>query len=125
MNAANAWRCSKRMDFTHEKIIDRETLLELEPAIAPHVTGGIWVERDGYALPFRTTTAFRLAAERHGAVFHEGTPVTRIEQQGRALVRAYAERVFSPPRSWWSRPARGRANSRSKWASRCRFIPKG
>ena len=68
--------------FTHEKIIDRETVLELEPALTPHVTGGIWVERDGYALPFRTTTAFRLAAERHGAVFHEGTPVTRIEQKG-------------------------------------------
>lgn len=68
--------------FTHEKIIDRETLLELEPAITPHVTGGIWVERDGYALPFRATTAFRIGAERNGAVFHEGTPVTGIEQQG-------------------------------------------
>lgn len=68
--------------FTHEKIIDRETLLELEPAITPHVTGGIWVERDGYALPFRATTAFRIAAERNGAVFREGTPVTRIEQIG-------------------------------------------
>jgi sarcosine oxidase, subunit beta len=68
--------------FTHEKIIDRATVLDLESAIAPHVTGGIWVERDGYALPYRATTAFRLAAQRHGAVFHEGTPVTRIEQRG-------------------------------------------
>ena len=68
--------------FTHEKLIDRATLLELEPALAPHVTGGIWVERDGYALPFRTTTAFRLAAQRHGAQFFEGTPATRIEQRG-------------------------------------------
>ncbi|RDV00989.1 FAD-binding oxidoreductase [Trinickia dinghuensis] len=68
--------------FTHEKVIDRETVLELEPALAKHVTGGIWVERDGYALPFRTTTAFRLAAERQGVRFHEGTPVTRIEQRG-------------------------------------------
>jgi sarcosine oxidase subunit beta len=68
--------------FTHEKVIDRETLLELEPNIAPHVTGGIWVKRDGYALPFRTTASFRLAAQKHGAMFHEGTPVTRIEQRG-------------------------------------------
>jgi sarcosine oxidase subunit beta len=68
--------------FTHEKIIDRDTLLELEPNIAPHVTGGIWVERDGYALPFRTTASFRLAAQKHGAAFHEGTAVTRIEQRG-------------------------------------------
>lgn len=81
--------------FTHEKIIDRETVLELEPAIAPHVTGGIWVERDGYALPFRTTTAFRLAAERHGAVFHEGTPVTRIEQKGERWFAHTPSGVFS------------------------------
>ena len=81
--------------FTHEKIIDRETLLELEPAITPHVTGGIWVERDGYALPFRTTTAFRLAAERHGAVFHEGTPVTRIEQKGERWFARTPSGVFS------------------------------
>jgi sarcosine oxidase, subunit beta len=46
------------------------------------VTGGIWVERDGYALPYRTTTAFRLAAQKHGARFHEGTPATRIEPRG-------------------------------------------
>ncbi|WP_069263649.1 NAD(P)/FAD-dependent oxidoreductase [Paraburkholderia nodosa] len=65
--------------FTHEKLIDRETVLELEPALAKHVTGGIWVEHDGYALPFRTTTAFRLAAQKHGARFYEGTAVTHIE----------------------------------------------
>jgi sarcosine oxidase, subunit beta len=81
--------------FTHEKIIDRETVLELEPALTPHVTGGIWVERDGYALPFRTTTAFRLAAERHGAVFHEGTPVTRIEQKGERWFAHTPSGVFS------------------------------
>ncbi|PRX31466.1 sarcosine oxidase subunit beta [Paraburkholderia sp. BL18I3N2] len=68
--------------FTHEKVIDRETVLGLEPALAPHVTGGIWVEHDGYALPYRTTTAFRLAAQRLGARFLEGTPVRRIEQRG-------------------------------------------
>ncbi|SEF14191.1 glycine oxidase [Burkholderia sp. WP9] len=68
--------------FTHEKVIDRTTLLELEPALASHVTGGIWVERDGYALPYRTTTAFRLAAQRLGARILEDTPVRRIEQRG-------------------------------------------
>jgi sarcosine oxidase subunit beta len=68
--------------FTHEKVIDRETVLELEPALAKHVTGGIWVERDGYALPFRTTTAFRLAAQRQGVRFYEGTQAVRIEQRG-------------------------------------------
>ena len=68
--------------FTHEKIIDRAAVRELEPALAPHVTGAIWVEQDGYALPYRATTAFRRAAQARGAVFHEGTPVQRIEQRG-------------------------------------------
>jgi len=86
--AAELQECRERValleanGWTHEKLIDREAVLELEPALSKHVTGGIWVERDGYALPFRTTTAFRLAAERHGARFCEGTPVMRIEQRG-------------------------------------------
>lgn len=81
--------------FTHEKLIDRETVLALEPALAKHVTGGIWVERDGYALPFRTTTAFRLAAQRRGVAFHEGAPVARIEQR--------AERWYAQtPRGWFA-----------------------
>ncbi|MBU9151466.1 FAD-binding oxidoreductase [Burkholderia multivorans] len=68
--------------YTHETLIDRARVRELEPALAPHVTGGIWVERDGYALPFRTTAAFRIAAQRHGARFHERTPVTHLERRG-------------------------------------------
>ena len=81
--------------FTHEKIIDSETVRELEPSLAPHVTGGIWVERDGYALPFRATTAFRLAAQKYGAQFHEGTPATRIEQHGSRWVVDTPRGLFS------------------------------
>ncbi|MEM5402470.1 FAD-binding oxidoreductase [Paraburkholderia unamae] len=81
--------------FTHEKLIDRETVLELEPALAKHVTGGIWVERDGYALPFRTTTAFRLAAQKHGARFHEGTAVTHIEPRGERWIAQTARGTFA------------------------------
>jgi sarcosine oxidase, subunit beta len=80
--------------FTHERLIDHQTLRELEPAIAPHVTGGIWVERDGYALPYRTTTAFRLAAQRLGATFHEGTPVRHIEQRGERWFAHTPSRTF-------------------------------
>ena len=81
--------------FTHEKIIDSETVRELEPSLAPHVTGGIWVERDGYALPFRATTAFRLAAQKYSAQFHEGTPATRIEQHGSRWVVDTPRGLFS------------------------------
>ena len=81
--------------FTHEKLIDRETVLELEPALANHVTGGIWVERDGYALPFRTTTAFRLAAQKHGARFYEGTAVTHIEPRGERWIAQTPRGTFA------------------------------
>jgi sarcosine oxidase, subunit beta len=80
--------------FTHEKVIDRETVLELEPALAKHVTGGIWVERDGYALPYRTTTAFRLAAQRLGVRFLEGTPVRRIEPRGTRWIAQTSRGTF-------------------------------
>lgn len=81
--------------FTHERLIDRATVLELEPALSKHVVGGIWVERDGYALPFRTTTVFRLAAQRCGVRFYEGAAVSRIEQRG---TRWYAQ----TPRGWFA-----------------------
>lgn len=81
--------------FTHEKLVDRKTVLELEPAIAPHVTGGIWAARDGYALPFRTTTAFRRAAQRLGTRFLEGMPVKRIEQRGNRWIAQTPRGVFS------------------------------
>lgn len=81
--------------YVHEQIIDRETLLDLEPSLAKHVTGGIWVERDGYALPFRTTTAFRLAAQRQGARFYENTPVTHIEPRGERWIVRTPRGVYS------------------------------
>jgi sarcosine oxidase subunit beta len=81
--------------FTHEKIIDRASVRELEPALAPHVAGAIWVEQDGYALPYRATTAFRRAAQARGAVFHEGTPVGRIEQRGERWYAQTPAGVFS------------------------------
>lgn len=81
--------------FTHEKVIDRQTVLDLEPALARHVTGGIWVERDGYALPYRTTTAFRLAAQGLGTRFLEGTPVRRIEQRGTRWFAVTSHGTFS------------------------------
>lgn len=84
--------------FTHEKIIDRETVLALEPHLAPHVTGAIWVERDGYALPYRATSALRRAAQRYDATFHEGTPVTRIEQRGERWFAHTPSGIFSADR---------------------------
>ncbi|PMS35276.1 sarcosine oxidase subunit beta [Trinickia symbiotica] len=68
--------------FTHETLVDAATVRDLLPAVAPHVTGGIWVADDGHALPFRTVTAFRRAAERLGVIVHEDARVTAVERMG-------------------------------------------
>lgn len=69
-----------RHGFDHEELIDREQVFELLPRVARHVRGGIWVADDGYAVPFRTVTAFRLAAQRRGVQVFEQTSAQRVEQ---------------------------------------------
>lgn len=66
----------------HEILIDRSAVRELVPSITPNVIGGIWVEKDGHALPYRAVTAFRRAAERLGVLVHENTVAETIEQSG-------------------------------------------
>ena len=71
----------RALGFTHETLVDRHQLRELLPAVADHCTGGIWCEGDGAAQPYRTTIAFRRAAERAGAVFSEGVRVTGLRRE--------------------------------------------
>lgn len=68
--------------FTHEKMIDAQTTRELLPAVAPHVAGAIWVAQDGFAIPYKSVTAFRRAATWLGAEVRENCRVLRIEQRG-------------------------------------------
>jgi len=70
------------LGYTHEELIGRNALRDLLPAVSEHCVGGIVSHGDGAALPFRTVTAFRRAAERQGARFIEGGAVTRIERHG-------------------------------------------
>ncbi|TFW04800.1 FAD-binding oxidoreductase [Oxalobacteraceae bacterium OM1] len=70
------------LGFSHEVLVDRETVRELVPTMSAHVVGGIWVKDDGHALPFRAVTAFRRAAERLGVAVHEGTPAEGMERVG-------------------------------------------
>ncbi|MBV4551595.1 FAD-binding oxidoreductase [Pseudomonas sp. SWRI102] len=87
-NAAELLECRHRVEhlqalgFAHEVLIDQHQVFEKVPSISRHVTGGIWVEDDGYAVPYRTVTAFRLAAQKRGVRIHENTPAQRIEQAG-------------------------------------------
>lgn len=70
----------RQLGFNHEQIIDRDTLRELLPAVAPHCVGGMIVEGDGHANPFRTVQAFRRRCENLGVRFKQGTEVHGIRR---------------------------------------------
>jgi sarcosine oxidase subunit beta len=70
------------LGFIHEVIVDAQQVREIAPRLAHHAVGGIWVKDDGHAIPYRAVTAFRHAAQRLGAQFHEATPAQTIERVG-------------------------------------------
>ncbi len=70
------------MGYDHEIMVDRDTLFELLPAVAPHCIGGMHVAGDGYADPARTTAAFRRKGEALGVRFFEGFTATGFERTG-------------------------------------------
>ena len=68
--------------YHHEVLIDSATTREILPAVSPHVTGAVWVETDGFAVPYRSVTAFRREAQKLGATFIENWRVSSMAQQG-------------------------------------------
>ena len=52
------------------------------PALARHCLGGLIAERDGAALPYQTTVAFRRKAESLGQRFFEGVRAQRVRHTG-------------------------------------------
>ncbi|WP_240356619.1 FAD-binding oxidoreductase [Pseudomonas sp. 15A4] len=85
----------RRLGFTHEVLIDAQQVFEIIPTVARHVVGGIWVKDDGYAIPYKTVTSFRLAAEKLGVKVLETTPAQRIEQRGSGWQVTTPAGVFS------------------------------
>lgn len=70
------------LGFHHEEVIDAAYVRKLVPSISPHVQGGIWAKRDGYALPFQTVVAFKHSASQLGAHIQEQSPVLKVESHG-------------------------------------------
>ena len=68
--------------WDHEEVVDRAELRRILPAVAPQAVGGLIARRNGFARPYRTTTAFRRAAEAAGAVVREGAGVAGLERRG-------------------------------------------
>lgn len=85
------------LGFTHEVIVDAQQVREIAPRLAHHVVGGIWVEDDGHAVPYRAVTAFRHAAQRVGAQFHEATPAQTIERVGNWWQVTTPRGIFTAP----------------------------
>lgn len=85
------------LGFTHEVIVDAQQVREIAPRLAHHVVGGIWVCDDGHAVPYRAVTAFRQAAQRLGAQFHEATPAQTIERVGSQWRVSTPRGVFTAP----------------------------
>ncbi|WP_432472518.1 NAD(P)/FAD-dependent oxidoreductase [Amphritea sp. HPY] len=70
------------LGYFHEVRLDQQELRERLPHVADHCVGGVVSEQDGYAIPFHSTQAFRIAAERQGALFCEGEQVQQIRKVG-------------------------------------------
>jgi len=74
----------RALGFGHEELIDRAALRAILPAVAEHCVGAIWCRDDGAANPYRTTLAFRRAAERAGARILEGVRVAGVAREAGA-----------------------------------------
>ena len=87
---AQGWR--------HEELLDASEVRRLLPAVASHVVGGLVARRNGFAAPYRTTLAFRRAAEAAGAVVREGARVVAVERRdGQWHVRCADGATWSAP----------------------------
>ena len=74
----------RSLGYTHERWIDRNELFARVPALARHCLGGLIAERDGAALPYQTTAAFRRKAQSLGQRFFEGVRAQRLQRSAEA-----------------------------------------
>ncbi len=70
------------LGYEHEEIIGKQELYDRLPALAPGCVGGMIVQSDGHANPFRTVQAFRRKVESLGVSILENTAVTRVSNRG-------------------------------------------
>ncbi len=97
--------------YRHERIIDRDELRSRLPHVSANCMGGVISELDGHAIPYKTTNAFRLAAEHHGARILESTELIALRQVGprwiasSTLGQVEAETVVNCCGAWADRVA--------------------
>lgn len=87
----------RELGYNHEKIIDKATLREWLPSVAPHCIGGMIVDGDGHANPFRTNQAFRKKCESLGVLFKENNEVISIKKDNGIWHTYTSDSVFQSP----------------------------
>ena len=83
------------LGYHHERWLDTDELFERVPALSRHCLGALIHERDGAALPYRTTSAFRRKAEALGQRFVEGVRVTGVRHAGNAWTVETSDGTYS------------------------------
>ena len=99
----------RALGYTHERWIDADELFARAPALARHCLGGLIAERDGAALPYQTTAAFRRKAESLGQKFFEGLRVEQVRRSADAWMVDTVRGSFT---------ARTLVNCAGAWADR-------
>lgn len=90
-------RAMEGQGFSHERLMDREELRRRVPALARHCVGGLVVDDDGAADPYRTTVAFARRAREAGVSILEGQAVLGIDHLGGRWRVATPEGHFHAP----------------------------
>jgi sarcosine oxidase subunit beta len=85
------------LGFEHEELVGAAELRDLAPSISHHCVGAIVCRRDGAALPYRTTLAFKRKAEALGARVIEGEQVAAVARAGRVWRVTTANGAYEAP----------------------------
>ena len=72
----------RALGYDHEELVGQQELRRLVPASADHCVGAVVCRADGFADPYRTTTAYYRAAQAQGVAFHIGDGVMAVKRNG-------------------------------------------
>ena len=84
--AAPGWVAEQRADGVPVQVLGAAEVRRLAPGVSPRCLGGVHCAIDGQADAMATVQAFAKAAQRHGALVHEGIGVTAVIAEGGRVV---------------------------------------
>ncbi len=87
----------KQLGFDHEELIDRDELRKWAPEVASHCAGALLCREDGFASPFRTTSAFQNKAVSNGAELALNQAVAGIDKKAGSWIIQTQDHLFEAP----------------------------